>query len=49
MFSNQLQNDTYVREIDVVFVYHVTIVANGHGVEKSWPMGICYVLRTAGR
>ena len=33
----------------VVVVYHVTIVAIGHGLlKKFWPMVIGWVLRTAG-
>ena len=35
--------------IDVVVVYHVTIVAIGHGLLKNfWPLVIGCVLRTAG-
>ena len=35
--------------MDVVVVYHVTILAIGHGLlEKFWPMVIGCVLRTAG-
>ena len=35
--------------IHVVVVYHVTIVAIGHGLlKKFWPMVIGFVLRTAG-
>ena len=43
--------ETYInKELrDVVVVYHVTIVAIGHGLlKKFWPMVIGCVLRTAG-
>ena len=35
--------------MDVIVVYHVTIVAIGHGLlKKFWPLVIGCVLRTAG-
>ena len=36
--------------LNVVVVYHVTIVAIGHGLlKKFWPLVLGCVLRTAGR
>ena len=36
-------------QVSVVVVYHVTIVAIGHGLlKKFWPIVIVCVLRTAG-